>query len=83
MARAGGIFVSASDHAMTSQNNKKLSKPGLDFLALVLQNSISSDLIDIFQVLSSSILTVYKGNFKLVVLGVLVPRWCLLKGREY
>ena len=45
---------------------------GLDFLALVLQISISSDLIDFFQVLFSLILTVYKGDFQLMTLG----SWC-------
>ena len=48
--------------------------PGVGFLAPVLQISINSDLIDIFQVLYSLILTVYKGDFQLMTLGP----WCPL-----
>ena len=54
---------------MTSQDYINLNMSGLDFLILVLQNSNSFDLNAFFQVLFSLILTVYKGDIQLMVLG--------------
>ena len=46
-----------------------MNTSGLDFLALVLQNSNSFDLKAFFQLLFSLILTVYKGHIQLLILG--------------
>ena len=56
-----------------------LNISGLDFLALVLQNSNSFDLKAFFQVLFSLILTVYKGHIKLLFLELCAPRGFLAR----
>ena len=55
---------------------------GLDFLALVLQSSNSFDMKAFFQILFSLLLTVYKGDNQLMVLGSWCPTGAFLKGRE-
>ena len=46
-----------------------LNISGLDFLALVLQNSNSFDLKAFFQVMFSLFVSVYKGHIQLLFLG--------------
>ena len=46
---------------------------GHDFLAVVLQSSKSFDMNAFFQVLFSSMLTVYRGDIQLMALGPCCP----------